>query len=340
MTVSVLPPARLAVIVVNYNGGTLLRDCLAALAVQTVRPDRTLVVDNASTDGSIDACRAAFPNVEFRVLPGNAGFARANNSGVAMVPECEWVVLLNPDAFATPTWVETFWRRAGEFPDIDSFASCMLWAADPTIIDGAGDAYRVDGLAWPRSQGGPVSALPSEPHEVFAPSGGAGFYRRSTYVSAGGLCERFFCYYEDVDLGFRLRLLGHRCMFLPDAVVHHVGSALTGKGSDFSVYFAHRNFVWTFVRNMPGRLFWIYLPAHVAANLASVAVFVRKGQGRTILRAKRDALFGLWASWRERRQIQRARHTSPDELRSAMQRGNLLVWLWRRALAVVGLGRR
>lgn len=333
-------PSSLAVIIVNYNGGLLLRDCLAALARQTVRPSRVLVVDNASRDGSVDACRAAFDWVEFHVLAENAGFARANNLGVAMVPECEWVALLNPDAFADDTWVEAFFRRAAQYPDTHTFASCMLWAKDPGLLDGAGDAYRVDGLAWPRSQGTDASQRPREPVEVFSPSGGAAFYRRSSFVEAGGFCERYFCYYEDVDLGFRLRLLGYRCLFLPDAVVHHVGSALTGKGSEFSVYYAHRNFVWTFVRNMPGRLFWIYLPAHVAANVTSVVLFVRKGQGRVIFRAKRDALRGLWTTWQERRKIQAERRVSPDAVRSAMQRGSIFVWAYRSVLGRLGLARR
>jgi GT2 family glycosyltransferase len=299
-----------------------------------------VVVDNASRDGSVEACRAAHPWAEFHVLPENVGFARANNLGVAMVADCEWVALLNPDAFAQLTWVEALHRGIERFPTAHSFASSMLLAADPRVVDGAGDAYRVDGLAWPRSQGGDASHLPTEPMEVFSPSGGAACYRRATYVAAGGLCERFFCYYEDVDLGFRLRSLGYGCTWLPDAVVHHVGSALTGKGSDFSVYHAHRNFVWTYVRNMPGRLFWVYLPAHAAANLASIAVFIRKGQGSTILRAKRDAVLGLWTTWRERRTLQAARRVAPDELRAAMQRGNLLVWAYRRALSAVGMGRR
>ena len=214
---------RLAVIVVNYNGGELLQKCLAALARQTVKPSRTIVVDNASRDGSVEACRNEFEWAEFQVLQENVGFARANNIGVDLAPECTWVALLNPDAFAEPTWVEAFLRNANRHPDVQSFASCMLWATDPTLIDGAGDAYRVDGLAWPRNQGGKSSTLPTHPVEVFSPSGGAGFYTRAAYVEAGGLCQRFFCYYEDVDLGFRLRLLGHRCLFLPDAVVHHVG---------------------------------------------------------------------------------------------------------------------
>lgn len=336
-----IPPksARLAIIIVNYNGGELLTECLAALTRQVRPPDRVVVVDNHSRDGSVEACRTAHPWAEFRVLPENVGFARANNIGVAAVPDCDWVALLNPDAFAQPGWTEALLRGTERFPEADSFASCMLVAADPRVVDGAGDAYRVDGLAWPRSQGGPATDLSREPHEVFSPSGGAALYRRRTYVEAGGLCERFFCYYEDVDLGFRLRAEGHACMFLPDAVVHHVGSALTGKGSDFSVYYAHRNFVWTYVRNMPGRLFWIYLPAHLAANLASIVVFIRKGQGSTILRAKRDALWALPTTWRERRALGARRQVAPEALLQRIQRGNLLVWAYRRVLAAVGLRR-
>lgn len=328
---------RLAVIVVNYNAGAMLRDCLAALARQTIAPARVLVMDNGSSDGSAEACRSHFPSVEFHAMGYNAGFAKANNVAVDLASDCEWVALLNPDAFAEPAWIEAFERATAHFPGTDMFASCMLWASDPTIIDGAGDAYRVDGLAWPRSQGGRAADLPRSPREVFAPSAGAAFYRRKAFVDAGGFCERYFCYYEDVDLGFRLRLYGHDCRFLPDAVVLHVGSALTGKGSAFSVYHAHRNFVWTYVRNMPGRLFWLYLPAHLAANLASVLLFVRKGQSRVILRAKWHALRGLPRALCERWQIQRQRQVTPSDLLHVLERGNLFVWAYRSARRALGL---
>lgn len=327
---------RVAVIVVNYNAGAMLRECLAALERQTLAPARVLVVDNGSSDGSVEACRSSFPSVEFLPLGYNAGFARANNIAIDLVPDCEWVALLNPDAFAEPGWIEAFARESAQYPEVDAFASCMLRAADPGVLDGAGDAYRVDGLAWPRRQGGRAADLPSASEEVFAPSAGAAFYRRAAFVEAGGFCERFFCYYEDVDLGFRLRLLGRRCRFLPDAVVRHVGSALTGKGSAFSVYHAHRNFVWTYARNMPGYYAWLYLPAHLAANLASVVVFVKKGQGAVILRAKWHALRGLAQTLRERRRIQLSRKVAPDAILGAMERGNLFVWAFRYARRALG----
>lgn len=303
----------------------MLQECLSAIGAQTVPPARVLVMDNGSRDTSIADAKGNHPWAEYHLLGGNLGFAKANNIGIELAGDCDWVALINPDAFAAAGWIAAFERGLLQFPDVNVFASRMLVAQDPSLVDGAGDAYRVDGLAWPRFQGGPVHELSEDPEAVFAPSAGAAFYRRASIVKAGGFCERFFCYYEDVDLGFRLRLQGERCMVLPEAVVRHVGSAISGgKASTFSVYHAHRNFVWTFVRNMPGGYFWLYLPAHIAANCASIALFARKGMGRVILRAKWDALRGIPESWSERRVIQAARAAAPRSVVEAMQRGNLV----------------
>jgi len=333
--------SRVAVIIVNYNGGRLLHECLTALAAQSVSPSRVVVVDNASTDGSIDECATAFPGVEFHRLSSNVGFAKANNIGVGLVPDCEWIALLNPDAFAEPRWIQSFHEAVQRFPDTDAFASCMLSAVRRDVIDGAGDAYRVDGLAWPRFQGEAAVRLPKESEEVFSPCAGAGFYRRATFLDVGGFNERYFCYYEDVDLGFRFRLMGSRCRFLPTTVVYHVGSALTGGvASDFSTYHVHRNVVWNFLRNMPGHYFWMYLPAHVTANLVSVALFVRKGKGRTILRAKWHAIRGLPEVWRERQAIQRRRRVPARAVVAQMQRGNAFGSVFRRVLRMASLSGR
>jgi GT2 family glycosyltransferase len=108
---------------------------------------------------------------------------------------------------------------------------------------------------------------------------------------------------------------------VPDAVVRHVGSASSGKGGDFSTYHGHRNLVWTFFKNMPATLLALYLPQHVLFNLSSVAWFSARGQARTILRAKWDALRGLPAVLSQRREVQGERRTSARELRGAMARG-------------------
>lgn len=140
--------------------------------------------------------------------------------------------------------------------------------------------------------------------------GGAALYRRQAFIDCGGFDERFFCYVEDVDLGFRLRLAGYGCRYVPTAIVHHIGSALTGRRSDFAVYYGHRNLVFNFVKNMPWPLFWGLLPLHVLLNVLSLAVAFVLGRADPVWRAKRDALRALPAVWLARRCVQTTRRAS------------------------------
>ncbi len=183
------------------------------------------------------------------------------------------------------------------------------------LLDGEGDAYHVSGLVWRMGHGAPVPAVAENEREVFSPCAAAALYRRSALLEAGGFDEDYFCYVEDVDLGFRLRLAGHRCLYVPLSVAHHVGSGTTGgRHSDFAIYHGHRNLVWTFVKDMPGLLFWLLLPLHVLLNLVSVIWFVLRGRGGVILRAKRDAVLGLPKMWRKRQQIQKMRLASIGDI--------------------------
>jgi GT2 family glycosyltransferase len=312
-----------AVIIVNSNGGTYLARTLEAVARQTLSPTATYVVDNGSTDGSTAEAEARFPSIEVIRLGHNAGFALANNVAVQST-DCEFVALLNPDAFPEPEWLERLVGAAGAAPECASFSSRLMLAGEDGVIDGEGDSYGVNGFAWRRHHGrriGSMGAEPAVPQEVFSACAAAALYRRAAFLDAGGFDERFFCYLEDIDLGFRLRLRGERCLYVPGAVVHHVGSGVTGRASDFSVYHAQRNLVWTFTKDMPAALFWLYLPQHLLLNALAVVWYSLRGQGRTILRAKRDALRGLGAVRARRREEQAARAVPARVLRRQMVKG-------------------
>lgn len=302
---------KVAVVVVNWNGERFLERCLSALLAQTAKPREIILLDNASTDGSLEIARR-FPVVRVIVLDMNTGFARGNNLAIESASdELDWIVLLNPDAFPEPKWLEMLLAATQLRPEFDVFGSKLVTAADTTLLDGTGDAYHISGLVWRTAHGVPVSALGESECEIFSPCAAAAMYRRSALQEGGGFDEDYFCYTEDVDLGFRLRLAGYRCLYVPQSVAHHVGSGTTGgQHSDFSVYHGHRNLVWTFVKNMPGVLFWLLLPLHLALNLVSIIWFALRGQGAVILRAKRDALLGLPNMWRKRQQIQKARVAS------------------------------
>ena len=308
------------VLIVNWNSGPLLARCLDALALQTLPPARVLVVDNASSDGS-EAAAAGRTGVEVLTMPSNLGFAEANNLGVDRLSDCDWVALLNPDAFAEPNWLSALMAEAGKDPDVAALGSCQLMAGDVSTLDGTGDMYSVAGLAWRRHHGAPASVARDDSRDIFGPCAAAALYRRDAFVQLGGFDRTFFCYFEDVDLAFRLRSRGYRCVYVPEAVVRHVGSALSGFRSDFAVFHGQRNMVWTFVKNMPASLLALYLPHHVLVNLVGVGVLALRGQGQTALRAKWAALRGIKDVLRARRRIQAERRASASDLRRAMIRG-------------------
>jgi GT2 family glycosyltransferase len=310
-----MPAAKATVVIVNWNGGDFLERCLTALLAQTATPYEIILVDNASTDGSLEIARR-FPSVRLLAQNSNTGFARGNNLAInAAAAGSEWIALLNPDAFPEPRWLEECLLSTQRNPQFDIFGSKLLNASTPLLLDGAGDAYHMNGRVWRTAHGVPVSHLGESECEIFSPCAAAALYRRSALLEVGGFDEDFFCYVEDVDLGFRLRLAGYRCLYVPKSVVHHVGSGTTGgKNSDFSIYHGHRNLVWMFVKDMPGLLFWLLLPLHVALNLVSIIWFALRGQGGVILRAKRDAVLGLPRMWRKRQQIQKARTASISEI--------------------------
>jgi GT2 family glycosyltransferase len=313
--------ADAAVVIVNANAGDYLEQTLAALDRQTLPPRRVIVVDNASVDGSADGIEERHPAVEVQRLTTNLGFAGGNNLGARDAEDCRWVALLNPDAFAEPDWLERLVDAAETNREYSFFASRLLQAQSPDILDGTGDVYHVSGLAWRRDHGRRVDERQLERGEVFSPCAAAALYERDAFLEVGGFDENFFCYFEDSDLSFRLRLAGRRCLYVPEAVVHHVGSATTGRESDFTIYHSCRNLAWAYVKNMPGPLFWLYLPQHLFVNILNVVWFSTTGQARIVLASKRDALRGLPRVLRERRAIQGRRRIAARDLRRQMDRG-------------------
>ena len=308
---------RVGVIVVNWNSGDLLLPCVESIVGQTIAPERVLIVDNASTDGSLGDLEERFPQVEVLRQSVNRGFACGNNIAIEKLVDVDWIALLNPDAIAYPDWLENLLASARQHPTVVSFGSKMLRPGSD-VLDGTGDVYHVSGLAWRRDHGAKDTLVDHGADQIFSPCGAAAFYRRDALTAAGGFDSRFFCYMEDVDLGFRLRLLGHQSLYVPNAVVEHVGSGITGRRSDFSVYFGHRNLVWTYFKNMPSALLYRYLLLHLVVNTMAIPRYTRRGQGGVVLKAKRDAFGGLKDMLRSRREVQLSRTVSTSDLLQSM----------------------
>jgi GT2 family glycosyltransferase len=310
---------KVALIIVNFNGGSLLDRCLAAVHHQSRPPDRIMVVDNASSDGSAECVATRWQDVELLSLKKNIGFAAANNRAIARCTDCEWLALLNPDAFPESNWLEALVHAALKYPEAGSFASCLVSADDANILDGAGDIYHVSGLVWRHGHGRPRHSLSMTGlQQVFAACAAAALYRRDAVVEAGGFDEDYFCYNEDVDLAFRLRLLGLDCWFVPDAVATHIGSAVTGKHSDFSLYHGHRNLEWTYIKNMPASLIRRHWWQHALMFFISVTVLSLKYRSTAVLRGKISAVYGIRRVLRQRASVQATKRCTDEQLAAAM----------------------
>lgn len=270
------------VIVVSYNSGDDLQKCVNCLQSQTFNNFEVVIVDNASPDEAIKTLK--LPDHRFRIITSdkNLGFAAGSNLG-AKGAQCPWLITLNPDAWPEDDWLENLNQAAQTHPGFSILGSTLLSADGNNTLESFGDTLTIYGLARPCANGLPVSSIPSENVEVFACCAAGAAYKREIFELIGGFDESFFCYLEDVDLAYRMRLMGHRCLQIPTAKVTHVGSSSSDKTPNFRAYYSHLNNLRLILKNTPLLLLFIMLPSYLTAQ--------------------------SWLNWRNRKQVDRKART-------------------------------
>lgn len=305
----------ISVVIVAFESAATLSQCLAALRAQTFGDFEVLLVDNGSSDGAAQAAAKADPSIRLIEAGGNIGFAAGNNLAASQA-RGQWLALLNPDAYADPDWLEQLIAATQRWPHIRSFA-CLQKAADrPGKVDGAGDVLTLAGIPYRGAYGHDLIALPEG--EVFSACGAAHLIARDLFLQVGGFDERFFCYCEDVDLGYRLRLIGEATLFVPQAVVSHVGSAVLGARSDFALFHGARNRLWLLVKNTPWPLVPVVALLHVPVLALLLVMHAMRGEARPVLRGLLAGFAGLGPMLTTRRPIQAARTASAGTILRAM----------------------
>lgn len=311
-----MTPPLATIIVVTHNSARWLARMAAAVAAQSEARWRLVVVDNASRPDERPRQGDLPPGASIIQCENNLGFAEANNLA-ARDADTPYLVFLNPDAFPEPGWLAALIATAERFPRAAAIGSTQLRADAPGIYDGAGDILHASGLAF-RSSYGRRRAQPPPLGESFSACAAAMLVRREAFEAAGGFDARYFCYFEDVDLGFRMRLLGWRILQSPDAVVAHVGGGVSGARSDFGDFHGARNRLWTFFKCMPGPLLWSLAPLHIAASALVVTIAALSGRGFAAWRGFIAGFAGLGEIWRTRRTVQRTRRASTGEIAAAL----------------------
>jgi hypothetical protein len=314
--------ANISIVIPNWNGRRWLKSCLDSIQMSSVAPAEVIVVDDGSTDDSLEFVQANYPGVKIIALPDNRGFCRTANAGLVQAKE-EAVLLLNNDACLHPDCLSILSCALAEFPSADFFAACMVGTTGE-IIESAGAGLHVNGMFYQRRLGevyaAPVSNAPellSEP--VFGNSGGAGLYRRRLLDDVGLLDEDFVMYHEDQDFNFRAQLRGHRCLYLPQAVVYHLGSASLGKENPRAIELLIRNQLLALGKSLPTGMWLRKCLAILLAEFRSGLFYALQGQAHLFLRALGKVLLAAPSTARKRGAIQANRRISSAELRSLME---------------------
>ncbi len=274
------------VVIPNLNGMQHLKGCLDSLMMQSRQDFSVILIDNGSADGSAEYVESHYPDVIIRRFEANQGFCGAVNEGIRMT-QTPYVILLNNDTVCEPSFVEELVRGMEEHPECFSGAARMVQMQDPDRIDDAGDYYCALGWAYAYGKGRPAAKY-SEQREIFSACAGAAIYRTAVFEEIGLFDEAHFAYLEDIDIAYRARISGYRNRYIPEAIVHHVGSATTGSAyNEFKVRCSSRNSVYLIYKNMPWLQILLNLPFLLAGFLIKTLFFIRKGYGR-------EYITGLW----------------------------------------------
>lgn len=277
--------SEVTVVIPNYNGMKYLPDCLKALEYQRAANNesenpnfKVLVVDNGSTDGSVQELKENWSWVETIFLSENTGFCHAVNVGIEKA-QTPYIILLNNDTKVAPGFVKNLYEAIKKDERIFSVSSKMLMWDRPQLVDDAGDRYCVLGWAFARGNGKNATDY-NTPVEVFSACGGASIYRKEILDKIGLFDEEHFAYMEDLDIGYRARIFGYRNFYEPGAEVLHFGSASTGsRYNERKTTLASANNIYVVFKNMPLlQLIW-NLPFLMLGFLVKFLFFCKKGMG-------------------------------------------------------------
>lgn len=311
-----------SVIIINFNGKTLINSCLNALHKQTYANFETIIVDNGSSDDSLRIIEAFIKTVStkfpLKIIPlnRNRGFAGGNNLGLNAASG-DYVALLNNDTEPDKSWLEELVRGMEADERIGICASKLI-CHDSTLIDSAGDGFTKILKGFKLDEGISNSNQNVQKY-VFGACAGAALYRKEMLEQIGFLDEDFFLIHEDTDLNLRAQLAGWKVLYVPTAVVHHKVRSSIGNMSDMAVYYTLRNSEFVRIKNVP---FGVFLRCAFEFALGAISEFlyfaIKHKKLRLFIKAKIDAIKMFPCMWQKRRTIMKTRKVNNAYLLSLM----------------------
>lgn len=266
---------KVTVIIPTVNKKELLKSCLRSLKLQTFKDFEVIVIDNGSTDGTVSMLQQDFSEVKIIKNSSNRGFV-AVNQGIKQA-NSEFVALLNNDAVAKEDWLEEFVKGLERNPKA-GFAASKILKFDKVTIDSVGDGFNLNIMGgYALGSGEQDKEEFNQERYCFSASGGAAIYRKETFKKVGLFDERFFAYFEDIDFGFRANYLGFKCIYLPKAIVYHLGGQTSVHNSLYHLRLTDRNKIITVIKNLPLKYFLEYRKSSFDLIFWPVIEFFKQG---------------------------------------------------------------
>jgi GT2 family glycosyltransferase len=295
--------AAVSIVIPNWNGLRFLPACLVSIQQQQINSWQIIVVDNGSSDGSLDYLRTEQPQVRLIALPENRGFSAAVNAGI-LSSDAPYIFLLNNDTELPSDCLAHLLKAAEALPEYDVFAPKMLSFQQRDVLDGAGDAYLRGGAGYRLGTMEKDSVIYNQPGPVFGACAGAALYRSSLFDRIGLFDEDFFAYLEDVDFNLRLNRAGSKAWYVPAAAVYHIGSASSGsKFNPFTIRLSTRNSIYVLLKQYSFSLFIRFLPVIAIYQFFWFIFSVKKGHLRAYCQGMAEAWSGCRKMRKKRQEI-------------------------------------
>lgn len=323
---------KIAIVILNWNGAQMMRRFLPSVLKYSSDDSTVYVADNASTDDSVQMLKEQFPECKLILLDKNWGFAEGYNKALAQI-DAEYYLLLNSDIEVTQDWLKPMLRYMDEHQEVAACQPKLLSEANREMFEYAGASGGfLDRFGYPFCRGRVFETVEEDrgqydsAADVLWATGAALFVRARIYKEVGGLDSRFFAHNEEIDLCWRMRIMGYRIVCLPESHIYHVGGGTLPKGNPMKTYLNFRNNLTMLYKCLPGDelksvMRWRCLLDYVAAF--EMLILKRNiGDFKAVLRARRD--FKRWRKdfEEDRKRIQASR----KEKKIPEQRSYSLLW--------------